>query len=114
MSKKNTTVAVKPGTPAATEVVAKPVKPAKIEQNGVSRPAAGTTTARVWEIADAMSTAAGVAVERKPVLNAAVAESINIATAATQYGKWRVFNGLGKPVKVAAPAAAKAAAATVE
>lgn len=97
-------------------------KAPKVEQNGVSRPKVGTATERVWEIADALSTAAGKAIERKPVLDAAVAEGINPATAATQYGRWCKFFGVKHaPVEKApkepkapkAPKAAKAAAADV-
>jgi hypothetical protein len=80
-------------------------KAPKVEQIGVSRPKVGTTTERVWAIADALSTAAGKAIERKPVLDAAVAEGINPATAATQYGRWCKFFG----VKHAPPKAPKAA-----
>ena len=102
---------------AKTEAVE---KAPKVEQNGVSRPKVGTATERVWAIADALSTAVGKAVERKPVLDAAVAEGINPATAATQYGRWCKFFGVVKtlgekavkePKAPKAPKAAKAKAA---
>lgn len=97
---------------AKTEAVE---KAPKVEQNGVSRPKVGTATERVWAIADALSTAAGKAVERKPVLDAAVAEGINPATAATQYGRWCKFFGVVKtpaaPKEPKAPKAPKAAKA---
>lgn len=87
-------------------------KPAKITQHDVTRPANGTKTARVWEIADDLSAKSGAPADRKPVLDAATSEGINVATAATQYGKWRVFNGLGKAPKAATPVAG--GGATVE
>jgi len=86
-------------------------KASSVEQNGVSRPKVGTATERVWAIADALSTAAGKAIERKPVLDAAVAEGINPATAATQYGRWCKFFGVKHaPIEKAAkePKAPKA------
>ncbi len=91
----------------------KPVveKAPKIEANGVVRPRSGTATGRIWEIADAKSTELGSPVARKDVLAAAEAEKINAATAATQYGKWRKFHGLGKEVAPAPETAPEAPAA---
>ena len=95
-------------------------KAPKVEQNGISRPKVGTATERVWAIADALSTAAGKAIERKPVLDACEAEGINPATAATQYGRWCKFFGVKHaPVEKApkapkAPKAAKAAKVAAE
>lgn len=95
---------------AATQAAPKEPKAPKIEQNGVVRPNAGTATAKVWEISDAMSAKLNAPAPRKDVLAQTTADGINAATAATQYGKWRKFNGLAKEVKVAAPAAEAAAA----
>jgi len=94
---------------AKTEAV-KAEKEPKIEQNGVTRPKAGTKTARVWEITDTLSAQGGAPAARKDVLEAAGKEGINQATAATQYGRWRKFFGLGKEV-VAKPEAEAAEAA---
>lgn len=74
---------------------AKPEKAPKDEKNGVVRPGAGSTTGRVWEIAVKLSTKKEAA-KRKTVIDACVAEKINPSTAATQYGRWRKYNGLGK------------------
>ena len=71
-------------------------------QNGVTRPKAGTKTGRIWEIADSLSAREGAPVARKKVLEAAMAEDINAATAATQYGRWRKYHGLGAEPKEAA------------
>jgi hypothetical protein len=64
-------------------------------QNDVTRPKAGTKTGRIWEIADSLSAQENAPVARKRVLEAAMAEDINAATAATQYGRWRKYHGLG-------------------
>lgn len=83
----------------------KPKAP-KIEQNGVTRPKDGTTTGRVWAIADEISAKNGVPAERGDVIAAGKAEGINEATIATQHGKWRKFHGLKKLPKKAQPAEA--------
>jgi len=92
-------------TPAATQ------KAPKIEQHGVVRPNAGTKTVVVWEVADSLSAALGAPAPRNEVLKAVEAQGINASTAATQYGKWRKFNGLEKE-KGTAKAVAIAAAET--
>lgn len=106
-----TPVAAPTETTKAPKVVREPLP----KQNGVTRPKDGTATGRVWAISDELSAAAGKPAARKDVINKGVAEGINPATLATQYGKWRRFHGLLREVKVAAPAAAAPAAdATVE
>ena len=91
---------------AAREAAKKDKEAAKIVRavaNGVTRPADGTATARIWQIADEISAAAKAPASRADVLKVAEAEGLNGATCATQYGRWRVFNGLkgvdiqGKP-----------------
>lgn len=72
----------------------KPVKPAKLEQNGVTRPTANSVTGSVWSIADSLSAAKKAAAERSEVMEAAKKAGINDATAATQYGRWRKFFGI--------------------
>ena len=89
-------------------------------QNGVTRPADGTSTARIWEIADEISAKAKAPASRADVLKVAEAEGLNTATCATQYGRWRVFNGLkgvdiqGKPKADPAATADPVSGATVE
>ena len=78
---------------AETEKKEKPVVE-KDSQNGITRPKAGTKTGTVWEIADTMSQKLGKPAGRKAVLDAATDVEINPATAATQYGRWRKYNGL--------------------
>lgn len=106
-------------TAAAAPKKEKAVKAPKIEQNGISRPGAGTATGKVWEIADSISQATGKPASRKSVLEDAQAAGINPATAATQYGRWRKFHGLegrgdedtGTAASTEAPAVAPAAEA---
>lgn len=66
----------------------------KVQQNGVTRPKDGTTTGRVWAIADEISAKKGEPADRKTVIEQVVAEGLNASTGATQYGKWRKFHGL--------------------
>ena len=102
----------------AKREAAKAAKVVRAVANGVTRPADGTSTARIWQIADEISAAAKAPASRADVLKVAEAEGLNTATCATQYGRWRVFNGLkgidvqGKP-KVD-PATVEADPATVE
>ena len=87
--------------------------------NGVVRPSPDTKTGAVWRIADEMTKQLGNPAKRKDVLVESAAQGIADSTAATQYGRWRKFNGLegrGEDVDAAAkPAkqtkAEKAAAA---
>jgi len=100
MSDENTTTEV-----VEQEKPAEEAKPEKITANGVTRPKDGSITGRVWKIADEISAATKAPAERKDVMDACKAENINGATAATQYGKWRKFNGLKKAPKAVTPKA---------
>jgi colicin import membrane protein len=87
---------------AKKEKEAKPPRPSLEEAYGVTRPADPLSkTGQVWAMADKLSRAAGRPIERKAVVDA-LKETINLATIATQYGKWRHFNGL-KGVKIEVP-----------
>jgi hypothetical protein len=86
---------------------------AKIQQNGVTRPKDGSTTGRVWAVADEISSKQQRPATRKEVIDQIHAEGINTSTGATQYGKWRKFHGLvgeQAPGRAAAPAAEAPAA----
>lgn len=99
---------------ATTTEAAPTAAVAKIAQNGVTRPKDGTTTGRVWAIADEISKKNSAPADRKTVIEQVVAEGINASTGATQYGKWRKFHGLvgeSAPGRAAKPAAAEAAPA---
>lgn len=102
---------------AAASAPVAPVAPVvdkvRDHQNGVTRPAAGTKTGRVWEIADAESNKAGAPVARSVVMAIGRAEGLNDATIATQYGHWRRYNGIvGKIESV--PAAEGSAQANLD
>ncbi len=71
-------------------------KAPKIEQNGITRPRAGSTTGRIWDICDSLSAAAGAPAARKDIIAACEAEGMNKATITTQHARWRKFNGLVK------------------
>lgn len=101
---------VAPTAPAAPAAEAKAPKVPKIAQNGVTRPGVNSTTGKVWAFADSISASIKAPAPRADVMKACAEASINPATAATQYGKWRKFNGLksepkAAPVATAAPAA---------
>ena len=96
-----------------TAPVAPVVDKVRDHLNGVTRPAAGTKTGRVWEIADAESNKAGAPVARSVVMAIGRAEGLNDATIATQYGHWRRYNGIvGKIESV--PAAEGSAQASLD
>ncbi len=94
--------ATAPAAAAASEKLPKDTK------HGVTRPKAGTATGRVWEIADKQSLDAGEPAKRKGVIDAFVAEGGNPSTGATQYGRWRKYNGLARDNKAGATPAAAA------
>lgn len=91
----------KPVIAAATTAAAKPEKakkepkPAKIKdaKNGIPRPSADTTCGKVWAIADKLTKGDKVA-KRKDVLEATTKAEIDASTAATQFGRWRRYNGI--------------------
>lgn len=82
------------------------------EQNGVSRPKAGSTTEKVWVISETLTASAGSTASRADVVAAARLEGINEATAATQYGRWRKFNGIIGTVSTPKPEVVPAAITT--
>lgn len=79
--------AAAPAAPAAPKVVL-------VKQNGINRPRPGCKTSMIWEIADEISAKLQKPAPRKDVIDAAMAKGSNPATATTQYGLWRKFNGL--------------------
>lgn len=106
-------------TKATKEKKAAEPKPVVVKdtKNGVTRPGKETDTGRVWAICDTLKASA---TEENPISRAAVikhaeAKSINPSTAATQYGRWRTYNGLGRETaKAVKPAEATAAPDTTE
>ena len=95
--------------PVAKEKPAPKEKPVKekierIIQNDVTRPKADSQTGKVWSIADELSKQLKRPATRAEVMEKATADDINEATVATQYQRWRVFNGVPKAAKVEKPA----------
>lgn len=79
-----------PNVPAPAPAAPKAARQPRQEGQG-ARPAAGTTTGRVWAIADELlqATPAGPSKEfRRSVITACEAAGINSSTASVQYGKW--------------------------
>lgn len=89
---------------AKPDKAAEPEKPAKEpkaprekneRKNGVVRPKAGTKTGSVWETADKITAKNKTTATRAEVLGVcSEANGYNQAMAATQYGRWRRFNGI--------------------
>lgn len=71
-----------------------PVQPNRPSKNGITRPSAGTQCAKVWDLADALTTHLGRAAPLAVLLSAAMDQGVNQFTARTQYGCWRKFNGI--------------------
>lgn len=71
-----------------------PPKPKGEQRNGITRPAdPGSLTGQVWSKADELSRMLKAPVPRADVMKA-LDGIVNPATIATQYGRWREFNGL--------------------
>lgn len=79
-----------PNTTGVTQIV-------REQQNDVTKPAAGTTTRALWDIADRESTKLNKPAPRKIVVDAYMAEvpGANLATAQTQYARWVRYHGIG-------------------
>lgn len=67
---------------------AKEPKPVRNPGEPPTAPKAGSTTGKVWEIADRVCPA-GAAIDRNAIIAACKEAGINEATAATQYSKWK-------------------------
>ena len=108
-----------PAKPAKTAKTSAPKPPKapkepkqKIERataNGITKPKDGSQTGKVWDIADAISAKKKAPADRAEVMEQAVAAGVNEATVATQYQRWRTFNGVQRtPAAPKAPKAPKA------
>ena len=80
------------------EVAAEKAVVVKDQKNGVTRPSADTQTGKVWSICDVIYATATEdnPITRARVIKTAEAEGVDVSTAATQYGRWRKYMGLGK------------------
>ncbi len=87
-------------------------KPARERQNGFTKPAEGTTTRLVWDIADEISAAQGRPAMRNEVFDEftkRLGKDASAGTCGTQYSRWSGFHSVG-PVLKKMRAEAKAAA----
>lgn len=76
----------------------------QLAQNGITRPAVGTTTGNVWAAADAISAGQG----GHPATIAQVKDckemhNVNQHTIKTQYARWRSFNGIKGRIVIVKP-----------
>jgi hypothetical protein len=74
----------------------------KLQRNGITRPAAGTTTGKVWACADAISASQnGMPASIAQLKASAGMKDMNDHTLKTQYSRWRQYNGVkGRQVVV--------------
>lgn len=103
--------------PAKAKKAKKEKAPAapKDRRNGVTKPAAGTATGKVWEIADFISNQKQAPASRKEVVEAAEKAGLNPSTVLTQYGRWRRYYGLeGNAAPVGRPKGSKSTKAAEE
>lgn len=80
-----------PAAPAAPVKTASPVAKKPSDMLVVNRPAAGSLTGRVWDIADDYATQQidyGSKTFRKEVIARCEAAGLNKSTASVQFGKW--------------------------
>lgn len=83
------------------DAVLVPVKPAKnikadkLTKNGITRPASGTTTGGIWDVADEISLSHnGHPATIAEVRSHAKMLQVNDHTIKTQYSRWRQFHGI--------------------
>ncbi len=86
----------RPGLPAAPPSPSKPKAPRAPAAAGKvpSTPKPGTSSAQVWDAADAVLEGQGSKVHRKQVIEHCVSLGINASTASVQYGHWKSSKGL--------------------
>ena len=97
-----------PAAPPAAPAPAKAVRAKEPTQNGLTRPAPGSLTRAVWDLADSLTAAKGAPATRKEVVDASVASGTNSSTATTQFGRWCKFSGYVEKRAPKAPAQAPA------
>jgi len=81
-----------PATAANGDASTKPARE-KAASSEPTRPKAGTSTGKVWDIADDLTQKLGRKATRPEVVSACEVEGINASTASTQYGKWAKVAG---------------------
>ena len=76
------------------EAAPKAKKAPRESENGVTKPAEGTKTGKVWEIADDISRHQSRPALREEVMTAGLDLGLNRGTIATQYSRWTQFYGV--------------------
>jgi hypothetical protein len=94
--------------------VEKPVKEARIIQNGISTPASETTCGQIWAFCTSISNNKGALVTRKELIESPLLAEFNPITIGVQYYKWKTFHGLKDIKPTAEELAAKKAEAEAE
>lgn len=73
----------------------------RVQQNGITRPASGTITGTIWDIADQISAAQHGNPALISQLKAVEAlKNVNDHTIKTQYARWRAFHGIKGRIQV--------------
>ena len=73
------------------------------KQNGIKRPASGSITGKLWDIADDLSKRLGRPAPRKDVVDSYMnsVPGANQATANTQYARWTTYHGAAAALREA-------------
>lgn len=81
---------------------------AKQQVNGITRPAAGTETGKVWDTADAISASqAGHPAQIAQMKAHPAMKGMNDHTLKTQYARWRSYNGVKGRLQTIKPVVAE-------
>lgn len=80
----------------------------RLQANGITRPATGTTTGNVWAAADAISASQGGSPAQVSQVKAhPLMQGVNDHTVKTQYSRWRQFNGIKGRIQIIKPVQAE-------
>lgn len=66
----------------------------RVKQNGITMPKPKTISAQIFSIADSLSKKGTHVPEKQKILDRAEKKGINLATAATQFSRWKQFHGV--------------------
>lgn len=97
---------VDPAAVLSTQGKAKTVRADRLQQNNITRPASGTTTGKIWDLADKLSAERGDGhpVEVAKLRAHADMKQVNDHTLKTQFARWRSFHGIkGRTPALASP-----------
>lgn len=92
----------------APQLIPTKQRAAKQQVNGITRPAAGTETGKVWDTADAISAQqAGHPAQIAQMKAHPAMKGMNDHTLKTQYARWRSYNGVKGRLQVVKPVQAE-------